>query len=178
MWRDAPDSPTRAPCGCLGVFCVFYQRRATLFPQTSTTLDILWHFYGGLTFVKFRLTGRSPLHKVANTSAPQPETFGSYGLSLRADGGRGVCRRCESRCPTHRQVHNKYGPVVSCVRKPLPNGTQQIVGYRTQFKFYPQGRQITRRQGTATGVMTNWRRQLANSTKRRLLRREAPCANK
>jgi hypothetical protein len=25
------------------------------------------------------------------------------------------------------------------VRKPLPNGSQQIVGYQTRFKFYPRG---------------------------------------
>ena len=33
--------------------------------------------------------------------------------------------------PLTAKIHNKYGPVVSDVRKPLPNGSQQIVGYQT-----------------------------------------------
>ena len=41
--------------------------------------------------------------------------------------------------PLTAKIHNKYGPVVSDVRKPLPNGSQQIVGYQTRFKFYPRG---------------------------------------
>jgi flagellin-specific chaperone FliS len=41
--------------------------------------------------------------------------------------------------PLTAKIHNKYGPVVSDVRKSLPNGSQQIVGYQTRFKFYPRG---------------------------------------